>query len=365
MSFKDTYLLLGTRKGLITLKNGDRGWQAARIDFEGQPIPYATLDARTHTLWATIDHGHWGQKLHRSTDGGASWSEITAPKYPEGTEVRPGVPATVRYLWYVAPGGNDRPERVYIGTEPGGLFVSEDGGDNFSLVESLWNHPSRPDSWFGGGRDEAGIHSIIVDPRDSNRILVGVSCAGVFESTDNGVTWAPRNKGLKAEYLPNPEPEVGHDPHYVAYCASSPDVLWQQNHCGIFRSADGGMSWSDISDQEGPARFGFAIAAHQDDPDVAWVVPADSDGKRMAIRGQVSVCRTEDGGTSWRNLTEGLPQHHSYDITFRHALDSSYDRLVFGTTTGNVYASEDGGDSWYCVGNNFPPVYSVRFAEMG
>jgi photosystem II stability/assembly factor-like uncharacterized protein len=373
MSFQDTVLLLGTRKGLFTLKNGNHGWEVDRHDFAGQPVAYATLDPRTRTLWASIDHGHWGQKLHRSSDGGRSWVEVTAPKYPEGAEVRDGVPATLRYLWYVAPGGADQPNRMYIGTEPGGLFQSDDGGDTFTLVESLWNHPSRggteelprPGRWFGGGRDEAGIHSIIVDPRDSNRVLIGVSCAGVFETTDGGVTWTPRNRGLSADYLPDPNVDVGHDPHYLAYSPSNPDVLWQQNHCGIFRSADGGMNWEKISQEGGPAHFGFAIATHPDDPEIAWVVPADSDGKRMAPNGSVSVCRTEDGGRSWKNLTDGLPQKNGHDVTFRHALDTQYDRIVFGTTTGNVYASEDGGDQWYTVGNNFPPVYSVRFAEMG
>lgn len=363
MSFKENVVLLGTRKGLFTLKVGSQGWEIAQQKFAGQPVAYATGDPRNGTLWACLDHGHWGQKLHRSTDGGESWTEVEAPKYPEGSEIREGVPATVRYLWYVAPGGSDQPNRIYVGTEPGGLFKSDDGGDSFTLVDSLWNHPSRPARWFGGGRDEAGIHSIFVDPRDSNRVLIGVSCAGVFETTDDGTNWTPRNRGLSATFLPDPNTDVGHDPHYVAFCPTNPDVMWQQNHCGIFRSTDGGGNWEDISEKEGPANFGFAIAAH-DDPETAWVVPADSDERRIAVNGGVMVCRTENGGKSWKSLTNGLPQHNSYDITFRHALDNNGDRLIFGTTTGNVYASEDGGDQWYCVGNNFPPVYSARFAEI-
>jgi photosystem II stability/assembly factor-like uncharacterized protein len=322
-------------------------------------------DHRTGTLWASIDHGHWGQKLHRSDDNGETWEEVTAPKYPEGAEVKDGVPAAVRYLWVLAPGGDDEPERFYIGTEPGGLFRSDDGGRSFSLVEGLWNHPSRRGQWFGGGRDEAGIHSVWVDPRDSRRVLTAISCAGIFETTDGGATWNPRNKGLRADFLPNPDSEVGQDAHVMAVCASHPDVLWQQNHCGIFRSADGGASWDDISQKGGPAYFGFAIAADERDPDTAWVVPADSDERRMAIDGALCVCRTEDGGKSWTTLRNGLPQENCYDVAFRHALDVTGDRLAFGTTTGNVFVSDDRGESWQCIGNYFPPVYSVRFAKNG
>jgi photosystem II stability/assembly factor-like uncharacterized protein len=354
-------LLLGTRKGLFILERRNDGWDVTQSAFPGVPIPYAMRDPRTGTLWASLDHGHWAQKLHRSDDGGVTWEEVMAPKYPEGAEIKEGEPATARYLWVLAPGGADEPERFYIGTEPGGLFRSEDGGRSFQLVESLWNHPSRKDRWFGGGRDYPGIHSIFVDPRDSRRVLVGVSCAGVFETRDGGATWEPRNRGLNANFLPNPEAEVGHDPHLMVSCPSSPDALWQQNHCGIFRSEDGGMSWRDVSETSGPAGFGFAIAVDENDPGTAWVVPAHSDQQRMAIDGALCVCRTEDGGRSWKALRQGLPQQHCYDVAFRHALDVSGSRLAFGTTTGNLFVSEDRGDSWDCIGNYFPPVYSVRF----
>lgn len=355
-------LLLGTRKGLLELKRNGAGWQVANTHFRGNPIAYAMNDHRTNTMWATIDHGHWGQKLHRSRDGGQNWEEITAPKYPEGAEITDGKPATLIYLWVLEGGSDDRPNRVYLGTEPGGLFRSDDGGDTFQLVEGLWNHPSRKGGWFGGGRDNPGIHSIIVDPRNSSRVLVGISCAGVFETTDDGATWNPRNKGLKADFLPSPNVEVGHDPHFVASCASNPDVLWQQNHCGIFRSTDGGENWESISQSGSTAHFGFAIAADANDPDTAWVVPADSDQYRLAVNGALCVCRTEDGGKTWTTLTEGLPQENCFDVVFRHALDARGDVLAFGSTTGNVFISENRGDTWECVGTSFPPVYSVRFA---
>jgi hypothetical protein len=356
-------LLLGTRKGLLMLERGSGGWRIARTAFLGAPVPYAMEDPRTGTFWASIDHGHWGQKLHRSRDRGVTWEEVTAPKYPEGAELGDGKPASLNYLWVLAPGGADQPGRMYAGTEPGALFVSDDDGDSFAMVDSLWNHPSRTTQWFGGGRDNPGIHSIIVDPRDSRRVQIGISCAGVFETADGGTTWEPRNKGLSATFLPNPDVEVGHDPHFVDFCLSQPDVLWQQNHCGVFRSVDGGATWSDISQKEGPVGFGFAIAADASDPNTAWVVPADSDERRLAHGGSLFVCRTDDGGATWKELRNGLPQENCFDIVFRHALGASGDTIVFGSTTGNAFVSEDRGESWSCLGNYLPPIYSTRFAS--
>jgi len=363
MSTEHSVLLLGTRKGLLMFERHAGGWRVARTAFHGAPVAYAMEDPRSGTLWASIDHGHWGQKLHRSRDHGVTWEEVTSPKYPEGAELGDGKPASLNYLWVLAPGGVDEPGRIYAGTEPGALFVSDDDGDSFSMVESLWNHPSRKTQWFGGGRDNPGIHSIIVDPRDSSRVRIGISCAGVFETTDRGATWEPRNKGLSATFLPNPDVEVGHDPHFVDFCLEQPDVLWQQNHCGIFRSVDGGATWSDISEKEGPANFGFAIAADARDPNTAWVVPAESDERRQAFGGALVVSRTTDGGATWSQLRNGLPQELCYDVVFRHALALSGDTLAFGSTTGNVFVSEDRGDAWSCLGNYLPPVYSVRFAS--
>lgn len=359
----NTVLLVGTRKGLMQFERGSSGWEIARVSFPGVPISYTMHDPRTNTLWANLDHGHWGQKLQRSRDWGETWEEVTSPKYPEGAELKEGTPAALIYNWTMAGGGDDRPNTFYIGTEPGGLFRSDDGGDTFTLVESLWNHPSRKTNWFGGGRDNPGIHSIFVDPRDSKRVLVGISCGGVFETTDDGATWTPRNKGLYANYLPDPTAEVGHDPHFVAAAPSNPDVLWQQNHGGIYRSTDGGMNWTSVSETGNTAHFGFPIAVDEQNPDVAWVVPADSDEKRMAPSGALCVCRTDDGGQTWKELRNGLPQNHCYDVVFRHALDLTGDTLAFGSTTGNLFLSEDRGESWSTVASHLPPIYSTRFAK--
>lgn len=357
-------LILGTRKGLFILQPGADKWEVTREAFPGIPVSYAAADPRMGVLWACVGHGHWGPKLHRSHDGGVTWEEVPAPEYPEGTEVRAGQPAALSYLWVVAPGGADQPNRLYVGTEPGGLFRSDDGGETFHLVQGLWRHPSRQEQWFGGGRDYPGVHSVFVDPRDSRRILVGISVAGVFETTDDGETWEPRNRGLNAPYLPDPHTEVGHDPHLLVASPANPDVLWQQNHSGIFRSTDGGQNWEDVSQADGPASFGFPIAVDAEDPETAWVVPAVSDEKRVAIEGALCVCRTEDGGQTWTELRAGLPQQNCYDVVYRHALDVNGGQLAFGSTTGNAFASDDRGESWYAIGHHFPPIYSVRFAAQ-
>ncbi len=357
-------LLIATRKGLAVYQQKNGNWQLRDIHFLGIPVSIAYADPRTGTWWACLDHGHWGVKLHRSDDHGKNWKELPAPKYPDGYEVKEGVPASTKYLWAMTHGGADHPERMWIGTEPGGLFVSNDGGRQFELVESLWKHPSRVESWFGGGRDYAGIHSIVVDPRDSDHLYIGISCAGVFESNDGGATWAVRNKGLRADYLPDPHAEVGHDPHLLMACAKDPDVLWQQNHCGIFNSFDGGQQWHDVTDQQGgPANFGFAIAVDHNNPNRAWVAPSVSDEIRVSVGNSLCICRTDDGGKTWQNFRNGLPQEACFDIVYRHALVANDDWLVFGTTCGNLFASNDFGESWNCVNNYLPMVYSIAFVE--
>lgn len=359
----ESMLAVGTRKGLLLFARRQGAWQLVRECHVGVPVPYAAVDPRSGVLWASLDHGHWGQKLQRSTNMGVDWQELPAPKYPEGAVLKEDKPATLRYLWVIGFGAADQPGRVYFGTEPGGLFVSDDGGESCRLVESLWNHPSRATHWFGGGRDEAGIHSVVVDPRDSRHVLVGVSCAGVFETFDDCRTWAPRNKGLHATFLPDPSVEVGHDPHLLVGCVSAPDVLWQQNHCGIFRSADGAKNWQAVHQESGPANFGFAIAADPKNADTAWVVPATSDEVRVAVDRAMCVCRTDDAGRTWKTFRQGLPQKNCYDFAFRHALDVNADNLAFGTATGALYHSADRGESWQSLGDHLPPIYSVRFVQ--
>lgn len=357
-------MLVGTRKGLLIYGEQGGGWQCESEHFAGIPVSHAMVDERTGVLWACLDHGHWGGKLHRSRDMGVTWEEIQAPKYPEGA-VRPddGEPASTSYIWLPQPGGKDQPNRIYFGTEPGGLFMSDDGGDTIELVETLWNHPSK-NNWFGGGRDHAGVCSIVVDPRDSDHITIGISVGGVYESIDGGKTWEGRNKGLFADYLPDPYAEYGHDPHFMIASPSNPDVLWQQNHCGVFRSSDSGKNWVNLSQEGGPVYFGFPIAVDPEDENVAWVVPAISAEYRVPVDRALCVCRTDDGGKTWQDFRKGLPQENCYDIVFRHALDFDAGTLAFGTTAGNLYVSNDRAESWEHITQNLAVVYSVRFAEV-
>ena len=354
------HLLLGTRKGLVVYQRQNGGWKLHSAHFTGIPVTLADIDQHG-SWWAMLDHGHWGTKIHRSDDQGASWQELKAPRFEAEDELKPGVPATVKYLWAFASGGPSYPDRVWIGTEPGGLFISENRGESFELVRSLWDFPGRADEWFGGGRDNAGIHSILVDPRNNDHVHIGISCAGVLASRDSGKTWVALNKGLKADFLPDPDAAMGHDPHMLVRSTGHPDVLWQQNHCGIFRSTDNGQQWQDVSQSGGPAHFGFAITAAADDPEKAWVVPAVSDEIRVACDLALCVSATSDGGKTWSAGRSGLPQENAFDIVFRHALDLDQRELVFGTTTGNLYHSADSGQHWTALSTNLPLIHSACF----
>ncbi|GJM35061.1 MAG: hypothetical protein DHS20C18_40620 [Saprospiraceae bacterium] len=352
-------ILVGTSKGLVVYRHVENKWRIETTQFVGFPVSMVYVDERHGTWWVCLTHRHWGLKLHRSSDQGKSWEALPVPKYPEDAQLQSGQPATLRKIWTMQQAGPDRPTGLYLGTEPGGLFFSNNGGDSFELVESLWNHPSRKDQWFGAGRDHPFIHSIVVDPRNSNHLYVAVSCAGVFETMDGGNSWQARNNGLVAAYLPNPQAEIGHDPHRMFACAMQPDILWQQNHCGIYRSTDGGRQWTDIAGVNNFPNYGFAIAIDHRNPQRAWVIPAVSDEIRVAVNLALCVCRTEDGGQTWQELRQGLPQENCFDIVFRHAFANIDDVLVFGTTTGNLYLSENGGDQWTCLSGNLARVESI------
>ena len=356
-------LLIGTTKGLVVFEKTGQDWQIKTTHFLGLPVSVIYVNELTNTWWAGISHHHWGQKLHFSTDEGQTWQEVNPPAYPLDAQMGSGKPATLKKIWIIQHGGAAYPNRLWVGTEPGGLFLSENNGQTFQLVESLWNHPSRMNQqqWFGTGRSEPFIHSIVVDPTDQNHIYIAVSCAGIFETKDGGKKWQPCNKGLIAAYLPNPHVEIGHDPHRLFACTVNPEILWQQNHCGIFRSIDGAKNWQSVSDKNGIANYGFALAIDHQNPERAWVIPAVSDELRIAPKQALTVCRTVDGGQTWQSLTNGLPQENCFDIVFRHALAIQGDTLVFGTTTGNVYLSDNQGDGWTCLSNNLARIDCVCF----
>jgi len=361
MSTNKNTLLLGTRKGLIVYQKKGNNWQYAGEHFDGIPVSYAVGDKSGEYWWSCEDHGHWGCKLHISKNQGKSWEEVEAPKYADNDEIKEGVPATLKYLWVLHPQVNGNNQHILVGTDPGGLFESTNGGKDFQIVKGLWEHPSRKEQWFGGGRDNPGIHSIVVDHQNTDHRYIGISCAGVFETWDGGNSWEPKNKGLRADFLPEPDSEIGQDPHYLTAHDKNQKIMWQQNHCGIFRTEDGGNQWYDISEPEGPANFGFVITLDEEDEETAWVVPGVSDEKRIAINRSLMVCRTQDGGKSWQKFTRGLPQQGCYDIVYRHGMDITGDTLAFGTTTGNLYLSENRGEDWVALNHHLPMIYSLRF----
>ena len=357
-----TALIVSTRKGLFTFEPHGDAWTLTRRSFVGDNVTLALADPRDGTWYAALDHGHFGVKLHRSSDRGESWEEIGVPAYPsvEGEDKA----AALKLIWSLETAGDDRPGQLWAGTIPGGLFRSHDRGDSWELVQSLWNHPDRL-RWMGGGADQPGIHSVLVDPRDSDRVLVGVSCGGVWETTDDGATWTVRAEGMRADFMPPDQagdPAI-QDPHRVVACPADFDKLWTQHHCGIWRSTDAARSWQEV-EAAGPSTFGFAVAVHPRDPNTAWFVPAISDQHRIPVDGKVVVTRTRDGGASFDVLDQGLPQQDAYDLVFRHglAIDDTGDRLAFGSTTGGVWFTEDGGERWATLSTHLPPVYAVTFA---
>lgn len=364
-------LLLGTAKGLIVFEKMEQpdtngkgeDWHISEVHFTGFPVSMIYVDERTQTWWAGLPHRHWGQKLHRSTDAGKTWQQVATPRYPSHIPLKNGKSATLKGVWCMAAAGADKPNELWLGTEPGGLFHSENNGDSWELVESLWQQRVASDLWFGAGKDEPFIHSIVVNPLNSNHLYIAVSCAGVYESMDYGATWQPRNVGLKATYLPNPDAEIGHDPHLLLACERDPSVIWQQNHCGIFRSTNGGKNWTDVTDKNGIANYGFALAIDPKNPNRAWVIPALSDEMRVPHDLALCVCRTDDGGETWQQLREGLPQHHCFDIVFRHAFSINNQTLAFGTTTGNLFLSENEGESWRCLSSHLPRIDAVIFHQ--
>ena len=357
----NSHILVSTRKGLMVYEKVGSTWQFNTCHFEAIPVTLAFVDERNNNWWVSLDHGHWGVKLHKSSDRGQNWVECNPPTYPEGEIVKDDILAKTEYIWAMTGGGVDYPERLWLGTIPGGLFKSEDGGNSWELNQPLWNEPSRKEIWFGGGFDHPGIHSIVVDPADSNHLYIGISCAGVFETYDGGQSWEAKNKGLFADFLPDPHADIGHDPHMMFAVKSQPNVMWQQNHCGIFKSSDGAASWQEVGKKGTVAHFGFAIAVDHHNPDVAWTAPAVSDEYRVAVNNALCICRTDDGGQSWKELRNGLPQENCYDIVYRHALATNNNTVVFGTTTGNLFISDNRGDEWKVLSHHLPMVHAVTF----
>jgi photosystem II stability/assembly factor-like uncharacterized protein len=354
----ETMVLIGTRKGLFALGGADerREWKLKGPFLPGWSVYHAVLDSRDGTIFAATNSDVYGATVHRSTDRGATWERS------EDLGLPPESGLTLERTWHVEPGRDGEDGRLWLGAAPGALFRSDDGGLTWQPVESLLGHETR-DQWHPGAGGMC-CHSIQLDPEDPSRMYVGISAAGVFRSEDGGESWTPANQGTAADFLPDPYPPVGQCVHKVLAHPARSERLWQQNHCGVYRSDDRGESWERLEGNGLPSGFGFPLALDPRDPDVAFVVPEHSAENRVTCDGRLGVYRTHDAGASWELLTDGLPQQ-AWGAVMREGF--SFDRaepagIYLGTQSGSVFISADGGVSWAEAVSQLPPILSVEAA---
>jgi len=357
-------LYVASKKGLLTYMRDKAGWRHADTAFLGSPVSQVLASPDNKTIFAALYLGHFGVKLHRSTDGGKNWTELEPPKFPkvEGGDKDAKAP-TVNGVWAMEWATPDKRGALWIGTAPAALFYSSDNGATWTRNESLWNLPSSA-KWMGGGTVDTALHSICVDPRTSNRVAVAVSCGGVTVTEDGGKTWRVAGHGLRAEFMP---PDQQYDPdiqdaHLMVQCPADPKVWWIQHHNGIFRSGDDLKSWQEITTAP-VSVFGFAVAVHPKNCDIAWFAPAKKDEFRYPVDQKVVVQRTRDGGKTFDVQRNGLPQENAFDLVLRHglAVDDTGERLAMGSSTGSVWTSDNGGEAWSLLSANLPQVNAVKF----
>ncbi|HSV05780.1 MAG TPA: sialidase family protein [Candidatus Binatus sp.] len=365
-------VLVGTRKGAFVLTADGRrehwdvhgplfgGWEIYHL--KGSPSHPDRLYASQGTSW-------FGQVIQRSDDGGATWEAVGNRFVYDGVagthQWYDGTPHPWEFarVWHLEPSATD-PDTVYAGVEDAALFRSTDGGQTWHEMPGLRRHESAP-SWQPGAGGMC-LHTILLDPNDTGRMVVAISSAGSFRTDDAGATWRPINRGLRSEQLPNPTAEVGHCVHRLAMHRSRPDVLFMQKHWDVMRSDDGGESWREVSGDL-PSDFGFPIDVHAHEPDTIYVVPIKSDSEHYPPEGKLRVYRSRTGGGEWEALTRGLPQRDCYVNVLRDAMAvDSLDAcgVYFGTTGGQVYASRDAGDSWAPIVRDLPPVLSVEVQTL-
>jgi hypothetical protein len=365
-------LVIATRKGAFLLKSDParRSWRLSGPLFLGHTVHHGVLDPRDRrTLLLAARTGHLGPTVFRSLDMGRTWQEaVRPPAFPKAAEGRKG--RVVDHVFWLTPGLTAEPGVWYAGTSPQGLFRSDDGGATWSPVPGFNDHPMR-EKWTGGEQDGtpdgAKLHSILVDPRDAAHLYVGMSSGGVFESRDRGASWAPLNAGCSADFLPDPNPEYGHDPHCVRLHPFAPDILYQQNHCGIYRMTRSEGRWVRIGAGM-PKRvgdIGFPMVLHPRDPDQAWVFPMDGGTvwPRTSPGGRPAVYGTRNGGKTWQRLAAGLPKGQAWLTVKRQAMSADQHDPVgiyFGTTNGEIWASRNEGAKWTCIARHLPHVYAVE-----
>jgi photosystem II stability/assembly factor-like uncharacterized protein len=357
----DRIVLVGTMKGAFVFRGRGRSYQRlGGPRFPGQPVYALAYDDRggRTRLYAGTEHPHFGSVLRASDDLGRTWSEPKQPniQFPADTEL------ALKQIWQIAPGRADEPDVLYCGVNPSSLFESRDRGESWMLVRSLHDHPHRP-KWTPGAGGLC-LHTILPHPKDKRTMLVAMSTGGVYRTTDGGMSWQPSNTGIRAEFLPDKHPEFGQCVHKVVRDAVRPNRYFLQNHWGLYRSDDGGVSWKDVANGV-PSDFGFAMASHPHDPDTVYIVPLQSDEFRCTPDARLRVYRTRDAGRSWKPLTRGLPQKDAWETVLRDGLTTDAAEpagIYFGTRSGKLFASRSDGGSWECLADGLPPVTCVRAA---
>lgn len=350
-------LLAGTKKGLFLYTSADRGqWRIHGPFLRGKEIHHAIRDSRTGRIFATSNDSWFGSEIVYSDDFGATWTVAKrGPAFAEDSGLK------VERIWHIEPGAASTPGVLYAGVAPAALFRTGDGGETWDEVTGLTAHPTRP-RWHPGAGGLC-LHSIQVDAANPERVFVGISAVGVFRTEDGGATWRAVNRGTRAEFMPEKYPEFGQCVHKLLMAPGAPGggLLFQQNHCGVYRSADAGESWEEITTGL-PSDFGFPLAIHPRDPNTVFVLPLQGAEFRCPPEGKLRVFRTRDGGRNWQPLTNGLPQQDAFPGILREGMASDHGDpagIYFGTNTGMIYASRDEGDSWTVLAENLPPVYSV------
>ena len=370
-------LLVGTKKGAFIYTSDDsrRQWQISEPMMSGWFVNHLVADLRSDPprLYAAANHAVWGPSVAKSTDGGETWD-----KRCEGLGFPEDMGVTVDAVWHIRPGHESQPGVVYAGTAPAGLFRSEDWGVSWAPNDAINRHDLRP-HWQTAGPTGQALHSIEIDPRDSNHIYFNISGGGSYVTLDGGDRWdvfshhaisvSPQAKMFISQtasnVAPGIDPAAAHDMHRLRLDAKNPDRLWTQAHTGVFRSDDGGHSWEDVT--EGlPSFHGFPIAVTRREPDAVYVVPLETGTDNFrACPGQFAVYRTRDSGSTWQRLTNGLPGPNDYQSAYREGMDTDGldpEGVYVGTSNGQVYASIDGGDHWDRLPGTLPPVLSVTCA---
>ena len=365
-------VLVGTRKGaFVCTADGTRdAWSVEGPHFGGWEIYHVKgSPADPDRIWASQSSGWAGQVVQRSDDGGRSWAPVGNEFAYEGTpgthQWYDGTPHPWEFarVWHLEPSPHD-PDTVLAGVEDAGLFRSTDGGATWAELPALRTH-STGETWQPGAGGLC-LHTILVDPADTDRMYVAISAAGAFRTDDGGASWTPINAGLRSPYLPDEDAEVGHCVHNLAFHPSRPDTVFMQKHWDVMRTDDAGGRWHEVSGDL-PSDFGFPIAVHANEPETVYVVPITSDLEHYPPEGKLRVARSRSGGHEWELLTKGLPQEHCYVDVLRDAM--AVDALdpcgiYFGTTGGTVYASADDGDTWAPIVEHLPAVLSVEVQTL-